>query len=345
MEGRRDGWPVPADDDEIAWIRGILESSGRPSHALDPLCGSGQVLYEFGKKGWKCTGMEADPLLRWIASVRSYRFRPDAAEFAGYAWERVADDVFWESEVYTVPEVPGTISYGVVTTDFLRRVRRQIDRESDEGINSLLKAAFLSSLPEMAGDDSSFDDRKGMNIYSGRLADVKGNLDPNSEITQTVHLCDSRDIPYTLRNSYDMVVSVLPPIVKAPDAELRRTMSQWMGFSDIMRRDEMSVGCPLGDEEPFFEAHAVKGFSEDLPMETVDDKLVHKWFSDIVSVASMMKEVMSSRCTAFFLAPDETVGGRNIDKAGILAGAFSEMGLSADTEGSGSSKCVRFARQ
>ena len=345
MEGRRDGWPVPADDSQIAWIRGVVESSTRPYHALDPLCGSGQVLYEFGKKGWKCTGMEADPLLRWIACARSFRYRPDAAEFAGYAWERVADDVFWESDMFTVPEVPGTLQYGPVTTDFLRRVRRQIDMESDEGINNLLKLAFCMSLKGVCGDDSSFDDRVGMKVYSECLASAKGALDPNSEVTQPVHLCDSREIPYMLRDSYDMVVSVLPPIGEAPDAEMRRTMSQWMGFSDMERRDERSVGYPLGDFAAFMEGYVPVPVSDSIPMETPEDAYVHRWFADVASVAGMMKDVMSTKCTGRFLAPDEVFNGRNIPKAEILAGLFSDKGLKADTEGSGASKCVVFRRQ
>ena len=345
MEGRRDGWPMPADDEQIAWIRGVLESSERPYHALDPLCGSGQVLYEFGKKGWRCSGMEADPLLRWIAGARSFRYRPDAAEFCGYAWERVADDVFWESDMFTVPEVEGTVQYGPVITDFLRRVRRQIDKESDEGINNLLKLAFCMSLPGMRGDDSSFDDRVGMDIYSDCLASVRGMLEPNPGVSQTVHLCDSRDIPYMLRDSYDMVVSVLPSIGESPDAEMMRTMSQWMGFGDIPRRDERSVGYPLGDLRSFMEGYRPEPVCDSIPMETDEDRYVHKWFSDVTAVACMMRDVMSTKCTARFLAPDETFRGRNIPKAEILAGLFSGNGLSADTEGSGTSKCVVFRRQ
>lgn len=332
MGGRSDGWPVSATKEQIDWISGVLEASSKPSNALDPLCGAGQVLYECGLRGWKCTGMEPDPFLRWMSTVRSFRFRPDAAEFVGYAWERVADDVFWESDMFAVPEVAGTIGYGPVTADFLGRVRRQIDKESDEGINSLLKLAFLASLPLLEGDDSSFDDRKGMSVFSECLQRVRSDLGPNPELSQTVHLCNPRDMPYTLRNSYDLVVCMLPDIGEREDSRLFRAMGQWMGFGDLELRDDRSIGYPLGD----FGAYMSRAGKEDY---------VERWFSDVGSLIAMLSKVMSRSCTAHFLVPDETFGGISIDRAGRIADMASSMGLEAEETGKGTSRGVAFRRR
>ena len=344
MEGRREGWPAPATDVQIEWIRDVLDRSSKPSNALDPRCGSGQVLYECGLRGWKCTGMESDPFLRWTAMARSFRYRPDAAEFVGYAWERVADDVFWENDMFTVPQVGGTLEFGSVTTDFLRRVRRQIDRESDEGINYLLKVAFCSSLPGMAGDDSSFDDRKGMEVYSDCLQNARTSLDPNPQVGQTVHLCDSRDIPLTLRNVYDLVVSVLPAINERQDSTVMRTMSQWIGFGDMERRDDTSIGYPLGDFSGYMSR--AQGVEEIPGIPSVNEgaDYLNRWFSDAKATIVSLSKVMSRSCTANLLVPDEVFSGVNIPKAEILAGIASSLGLEAEKVGKGETRSLMFGR-
>jgi len=332
-------------DTQVAWVRGVLDSSSKPFNALDPVSGPGTVLYECGLRGWKCTGMESDPMMRWMSMARSFRYRPNAAEFAGYAWERVADDVFWESEMYTVPEVPGTMSFGDLQTDFLRRVRRQIDRETDEGINNLLRIMIVNALGDFRSAEG-FDDRAGMDILGDSLQEVRSALEPNPELTQTVHLCDSRDIPCPLRNSYDLIVSVLPAIGEPGDAVFRRTAAQWIGFGDLVRRDDMSVGYPMGDFSDYMSRYvpdadgAIRGMLPD-----VDGKdYLARWFEDVRDILVSLKGVMSSKCTAHLLVPDEAYGPRNIPKAEILTEIANGMGLDCEKEGTGDSRCVVFKK-
>lgn len=142
-EGRYD-WPAPPSEDEVSWVSGRAESAGKARSVLNPIPGRGTVMYECGLRGLRCIGAEPDPFLRWISSVRSYMFRKDAAEKAGYAWERVSDDVFWESEVFVPAAVPGAVNPDGNALDFLGRVRYQIDRESEEGINNLLRLAVCA---------------------------------------------------------------------------------------------------------------------------------------------------------------------------------------------------------
>ena len=338
-------WPLASADEEVGWVRGVLESSAKPFNALDPLCGPGTVLYECGLRGWKCTGMEADPMRRWISMARSFRYRPNAAEFCGYAWERVADDVFWESEMYTVPDVPGTMEFGSLQTDFLRRVRRQIDRETDEGINNLLRLMIVNALGRF-GSEAGFDDRTGMDILGDSLQEVRSALDPNPELSQTVHLCDSRDIPCPLRNSYDLVVSVLPMLNAPEDAVFRRTAAQWIGFGDLVRRDDMSVGYPLGDFDDYMSRYVPDKdgvIGDMLPDVSGKDYLV-RWFEDVRDVLVSLKGVMSSKCTAHLLVPDETYDSKNISKAEILAEIANSMGFACEKEGTGRSRCVVFKK-
>ena len=347
MSERRRAWPCAPSEAETEWIQGVLESSDKPFNALDPLCGSGSVLYECGLKGWRCTGMEGDPFMRWIAMARSFRYRPDAAEFAGYAWERVADDVFWEPDAYTVPEVSGVMSFGPLKNDFLRRVRRQIDKESDEGINNILRMTICDALPALAGGDEGFDDRAGMDLLGDSLLKIKTGLEPNPEVSQTVHLCDSRDIPCPLRNSYDLVVSVLPMIGESPDAQLRRTMCQWIGYDDLVRRDDMCIGYPLGGFDRYMDMYVPDNscvIRDMLPAVEHQDYLV-RWFEDVRDVVISLKSVMSSKCRASFLCPDEVFEGSSVYKAEVIASLAEMEGFEVSTEGTGERRCVVFEKR
>lgn len=89
MRNGRYRWPAAPSGPEEAWVAGTLESLGEVRSVFDPLCGRGAVPYECGLRGIVCTAAEPDPFMRWISFARSYMFRGDAAEKAGYAWERV----------------------------------------------------------------------------------------------------------------------------------------------------------------------------------------------------------------------------------------------------------------
>lgn len=318
-----------------------MERMGTPYHILDPVSGSGTVLYECGKRGWKCTGLEGDPFLRWISAARSRRFRKDAGEFAGYAWERVSDDVFWESERFRVPDISGTISFRPEVADFLSRVRRQLDRETDEGINDLLRLALCRMLPLVSGD-GEFDDTAGMALYAECLSDICASMDPNSERCQSVNLADGREIPPMLRDAYDAVVSIMPPVSERPDSEYRRTMCQWIGFDNIVRRDAMSIGYPLGDFGEYMRGYVPdSAVAEAIPFSEPPVHLV-RWISDAVSFAESAAGVMSSSGTGRFLMPDEIVDGRCVRKADIVAEILSERGIPCEKEGTGSMRSIAF---
>lgn len=334
-------WPVPVDDGSPEWVAGVLDGMDEPYNVLDPAAGPGTVLYECGKRGWKCTGLEGDPLMRWIATARSRRFRRDAAELAGYAWERVADDVFWESEGYRVPELVGTLSYGPRELSFLRRVRLQIDRETDEGINDLLRLALCVMLFDIR-EAKEFDDTVGMGMFASALSGIGGSLEPNPERGQTVHLADGRHIPPVLRDSYDAVVSVVPGISPSVAPERLRTMCQWIGFTDLERRDSMCVGAPLGDAPEQGSVPETGGIPADLLPDGAATGEVVRWFADVRDLALSAAGAMSSSAEGRFLVRDETVGGAKLHKSEILAQLLVDAGVECRAEGSGDRASVVF---
>lgn len=327
---------MPTPKDEADLVEKVLSEASEPFYALDPFCGSGSVPYACAMRGWNVTGLESNPFLRWAASVRSNCFSAKAAEFVGYAWERVAGDVFWENEQYRLPEVSGTYSFGKKQTDYLRRVRLMIDREKGDENNNLLRMAFCHCLEGIrASDEDGFDDRVGADIFSASVETVREPVSVNPKATAQIHLCDSRDMPYTLRRKYDLIVSSLPEISPNPDAELLRTYMQWIGFVDFERTDGISVGYPLGDFDAYMGKY-VPDRSFRMPssleatvsgMEGDRTMYVRRYFEGMRDYFVFSKSIMTSKCTARYIVRDGEVFGKSIPVAEILAEMIGQCGL------------------
>ena len=110
--------------------------------------------------------------------------------------------MFWESETFVPADVPGSVGPEGQALDFLGRVRLQIDREGEEGINTLLRLALCQLIP-MLTECGDFDDMKGLTAMAGCLDDVRQCINPQPKVMQNIHLCDPRDLPYGLVGSYD----------------------------------------------------------------------------------------------------------------------------------------------
>jgi len=126
-------------------------------------------------------------------------------------------------------------------------------------------------------------------------------------------------------------------------------MSQWLGFGDLVRRDDLSIGYPLGDFHDHMSRYMPCGDDKILNLvpsvaDGLEQDYLVRWFEDIYHLMDSLSHVMSKKCRASILAPDESYNGVNIPKAEIITEIASLCELECEKEGTGVGRCVVLKR-
>lgn len=123
------------------------------------------------------------------------------------------------------------------------------------------------------------------------------------------------------------------------------TMMSWIGFGDVERRDDMSLGYPYGGTEGLVQRNPVT-VPDDIPSldNDIERQYLAHWFSYVRSLALSVKGNMAKGCEASFLAPDEEYRGTVIRKVEMIADMLSSEGIECRKEGTGAQRCVIFSR-
>ena len=349
FQGRYD-WAIPDSPFNTRITNNVLDGLAEGASVLDPFCSTGSVLLPCAYRGVKCTGYEIDPFFEWVSKVKTAVYPPSMAKDLCFASDRVSDNGYWENETYEVFQTSNVARYGDKQTDFLKRIRFMIDRETDTGIHDLLMMAFCRLLLDVESiPEEGFDDRAGMQLFSDATEVISKGIDPVPERMITLKRCDGRNIPAPLIKKYDAILSYLPWPGRRPMEKECRTFMQWLGFlhskEDFKRIDDDTLEYPYSNLREYMcgwvpDPHVdVPGaLRECLEMLRSTGKgdapamadYVRKYFEGLRKYVNSSKDLMKDSCVARYVVSSTSFFGTTIPTDEVFLSIAEDAGLTVE---------------
>ena len=246
----RHGWLRLTPAYSVKLVTAVLGDHACAANILDPFSGTGTTVLCAGYAGLRGTGLEINPFLVWLSSVKFRQFTPVVIERTRSLGAAIAvASSSAESPAVEEPPIHNISRWW--STDklrFLCRLKACIEGASDEGTDErdLLLIAFCRVVIKLSNaafnhqsmsfkerDDSPlfFDlERDYADIFRKDLSTVLDGAADNPNLRPTVVMGDARQASQFLTEKYDMLITSPPYPNRISYIRELRPYMYWLGF-------------------------------------------------------------------------------------------------------------------
>jgi hypothetical protein len=342
MGGRVSVHPFPA---RMApeLVTAQLKNLPRDLLLLDPMMGSGSFVLEAAREGYKCIGVDSDPLAVLISSAAASLCAADAAQAAGDAV--AAGPRATISDLGVDDETRDFIDFWFdpIARDKLATLAVAI-RDSDPVVRDVLWCAFSRliitktlgasrardvshSRPHVVRDEAAIDP---IGRFSGSVAEVlrkRTGFNADQRANLTLLRGDARALPLADGRVGAIVTS--PPYLTAIDYLRGHRLSLvWMGYSIAALRDlrGQNIGSERGAPRP---DHLRQVFAATVQGEVSPrrEAVINRYLGDLDELLRELARVTSSNGTVTFVVANSTHSGTAIKIDDALAELGPATGL------------------
>lgn len=266
----RHGWLRLTPAYSVRLVTGLLEDHTHATNILDPFSGTGTTALCAAYAGLQGTGLEINPFLVWLSSVKFRQFSPAAIEqsrslgtLIGVTSSSVNSPAVEEPPLHNISRW-----WNADELRFLCRLKASILNTSEEGSDErdLLLIAFCRTAIKLSNaafnhQSMSFKNtdhtptlfemkRDNADIFRKELAVVLEGAADNPRSQSTVVTGDARQASRFLTGRYDMVITSPPYPNRISYIRELRPYMYWLGFltsgRDAGEYDWQAIGGTWG---------------------------------------------------------------------------------------------------
>lgn len=266
----RHGWLRLTPAYSVKLVTGILDDHAYATSILDPFSGTGTTALCAAYAGLRGTGLEINPFLVWLSSVKFRQFSPAVVERARSLGDVIAvASLSPDSPAEEEPPIHNASRWwNVEELRFLCRLKACIENTSDDGTDErdLLLIAFCRTLIKLSNaafnhQSMSFKkmdkgpmlfdlQRDHADVFRSELSSILDGAADNPPLQPKVVTGDARQPSRFLADKYDMLITSPPYPNRISYIRELRPYMYWLGFltngRDAGEYDWQAIGGTWG---------------------------------------------------------------------------------------------------